>query len=103
MKKLIVGFLLIPAALLAQKKGFEITGTITGLAEKSRVTLTDLNRPTDTVARGVVTKGTFILKGIVEEPNLHQLNFDVAGKKAVLFMGNETITVKGNINNVQQL
>jgi peroxiredoxin len=103
MKKLIVGFLFIPVALMAQHKGFVITGTITGLADNSRVTLTDLNKPTDTIAKGIVNKGTFVLKGSVEEPNLHQLNFDVASKKAILFMGNENITVKGDIKNVQQL
>jgi peroxiredoxin len=103
MKQLMVVFLLFPVALLAQQKGFVITGTVTGLAEKARVTLTDLNKPTDTIARGVVNKGTFVLKGSVAEPNLHQLNFDVAGKKTVLFMGNENITIKGDVNNVQKL
>src|SRR3989442_172184 len=92
-----------PLGLLAQQKEFVITGTITGLADNSHVALTDLNKPTDTVAKAIVKKGSFVLKGKVEEPNLHQLNFDVAGKKALLFMGNEAITVKGNIDNVQQL
>ncbi len=49
---------------MAQQKGFVITGTVTGLAEKSRVTLVDLNKPTDTLARALVTKGTFVLEGI---------------------------------------
>jgi peroxiredoxin len=102
MKKLIAGLFLLPVAVMAQQKGFVITGTVTGLAENSRVTLVDLNKPTDTLAKAQVTKGTFVLKGTVAEPNLHQLNFDVAGKKSVLFMGNENITVKGNIENVQQ-
>jgi peroxiredoxin len=102
MKKLIVVLFLIPVVLMAQQKGFVITGTITGLAENSRVSLVDLNKPTDTLAKGTVTKGSFVLKGTVAEPNLHQLNFDVAAKKSVLFMGNETITIKGNIENVQQ-
>ncbi|OQP62327.1 hypothetical protein A3860_28600 [Niastella vici] len=102
MKKLIAGLFLLPVAVMAQQKGFVITGTITGLAENSRVTLVDLNKPTDTLAKGLVTKGTFVLKGSVAEPNLHQLNFDVAGKKSVLFIGNENITIKGNIDNVQQ-
>lgn len=102
MKKLIIGLFLMPVVVMAQQKGFVITGTIAGLAENSRVTLVDLNKPTDTLAKALVTKGTFVLKGTVNEPNLHQLNFDVAGKKSVLFMGNETITVKGNIENVQQ-
>ncbi|HEY8893240.1 MAG TPA: TlpA disulfide reductase family protein [Niastella sp.] len=102
MKKLIAGLFLIPGAVMAQQKGFVITGTVTGLAENSRVTLVDLNKPTDTLARGLVKKGTFVLKGSIAEPNLHQLNFDVAGKKSVMFIGNENITVNGNIENVQQ-
>jgi peroxiredoxin len=103
MKKLIAGFLFMPVALMAQHKGFVITGTITGVADNSRVTLTDVNKPTDTLAKGIVNKGTFVLKGSVEEPNLHQLNFDAVSKKAILFMGNENITVKGDIKSIQQL
>lgn len=102
MKKLIAGLFLIPGAVMAQQKGFVVTGTVTGLAENSRVTLVDLNNPTDTLARGLVKKGTFVLKGSIVEPNLHQLTFDVAGKKSVMFIGNENITVNGNIENVQQ-
>jgi peroxiredoxin len=102
MKKLIAGLFLIPGAVMAQQKGFVITGTVTGLAENSRVSLVDLNKPTDTLARGLVKKGTFVLKGSIAEPNLHQLNFDVAGKKSVMFIGNENITVNGNIENIQQ-
>jgi peroxiredoxin len=102
MKKLIAGLFFIPVAVMAQQKGFVITGTVTGLAENSKVSLVDLNKPTDTLAKAQVTKGTFVLKGSIAEPNLHQINFDVAGKKSVLFMGNETITIKGNIENVQQ-
>lgn len=110
MKKLLYVFLFFPLGVVAQKgniqaqqKGFVITGTVTGLAEKSKVSLTDMNNPTDTLAKGVVNKGKFVLKGTVKEPNLHQLNFDVAGKKGMLFMGNENITVKGTVDNVQGL
>ena len=103
MKKLLMVFLVLPVALLAQQKGFVITGTITGIADNSRVTLTDMNKPTDTLASGMVTKGSFVLKGAIAEPNLHQLNFDAVSKKAILFIGNENMTIKGNIDNVQQL
>jgi peroxiredoxin len=103
MKQLMVAFLLMPVTLLAQQKGFVITGTITGLADNSRVTLTDLNKPTDTLARALVTKGTFVLKGSIAEPNLHQLNFDKVAKKTVLFIGNENITIKGDVSSVQKL
>jgi thiol-disulfide isomerase/thioredoxin len=102
MKKLIVGLFLLPVAVMAQQKGFVITGTITGLVENSKVSLVDMNKPTDTLAKGRVTKGTFVLKGAIEEPNLYQLNFDVAGKKSVLFIGNDNVTIKGDIKNIQQ-
>jgi peroxiredoxin len=103
MKKLIVVLLLIPVGLLAQKKEFVITGNITGLPDSSRVTLTDINNPTDTVAKAIARKGNFVLKGSVTEPSLNQLNFDGAAKKAMLFMGNETFTIKGMIDNLQAL
>jgi peroxiredoxin len=101
MKKLIAALFLVPVVATAQQKGFVITGTVTGLAEKSKVSLVDMNKPTDTLAKALVNKGTFVLKGTIAEPNLHQLTFDVAGKKSVMFIGNENITVKGNIENVQ--
>jgi peroxiredoxin len=101
MKKLIAVLFLIPVAVMAQQKGFVITGTITGLPENSKVSLVDLNKNSDTLAKGRVTKGTFVLKGTIAEPNLHQLTFD-QGKKSVLFIGNDNITIKGDIKNVQQ-
>src|SRR3954466_14993462 len=104
MKKLIAALFLMPVAVTAQQKGFVITGTITGLPENSKVSLVDMSKPTDTLAKGQVAKETFVLKGTVAEANLYQLNFDVAtaGKKTVLFIGNDNVTLKGDIKNVQQ-
>ncbi len=104
MKKLIAALFLIPVVAMAQQKGFVITGTITGLTENANVSLVDMSKPTDTIARGHVTKGAFVLKGTVVEPNLYQLNFNVAtaGKKSVLFIGNDNVTINGDIKNVQQ-
>ncbi len=44
-----------------QKKhaGFHIEGRIKGVGENSVVTLTDANKPTDTLARGKVKDGNF--------------------------------------------
>jgi peroxiredoxin len=103
MKNLILAMLVLPLGLLAQQGSFEITGTITGLPENSRVTLTNINKPGDTLARGLVTNGSFVLKGKVEEPNLYQLNMDGVSKKAVLFIGNEKTTVKGSSESTQLL
>jgi peroxiredoxin len=83
--------------------GFTITGNISGLTEKSRVSVTDVNNPTDTLARGVVNKGKFVLKGALAEPNLVQVNLDGAQKKTILFIGNETLTVSGTAANLQDL
>ncbi|OQP52079.1 hypothetical protein A4H97_26055 [Niastella yeongjuensis] len=103
MKKLLAVLFLIPVAVMAQQKGFVITGTITGLAENSKISLVDMNKPTDTLAKGRVEKGTFVLKGTIGEPNLHQLNFDATSKKTVLFIGNDNVTIKGDVKNLQQL
>lgn len=103
MKNLLVVLLFLPVLAGAQEGGFEITGTITGLPENSLVSMTNLNKQGDTIARGVVTNGTFVLKGNVEEPNLFQLNFDGVSKKAVLFIGNDKATIKGSSDNTQQL
>lgn len=102
MKQLLVCILLIPMGLLAQT-GFLVKGSVTGLPEASKVTLTDVNNATDTLARGAVEKGGFELKGTVKEANLYQLNFDGANKKTILFIGNDQVTVQGDVENVQQL
>jgi peroxiredoxin len=102
MKQLIFVLLLAPIGLLAQS-GFVIKGTVTGLPDASKVNLTDVNNATDTLARGTVKGGSFELKGTIKEANLFQLNFDGPQKKAILFMGNDNVTVKGNIEQVQDL
>ncbi|MBO9205067.1 MULTISPECIES: TlpA disulfide reductase family protein [Niastella] len=103
MKKLIAAIFLIPVVAMAQKKGgFVITGTLTGLPDNAAVCLVDMNTPTDTLAKTKSAKGSFVLKGTIAEPNLYQLNFDVIGKKSVLFIGNDNVTIKGDVKNVQQ-
>ncbi|MFM9910758.1 MAG: DUF4369 domain-containing protein, partial [Chitinophagaceae bacterium] len=76
MKKIFL-LLLLPCFLEAQvhtKPGFTITGTIKGLKENAVVTLTDLNNTSDTLARTLVKKGVFVLKGFIAESNLFSLN-----------------------------
>ena len=106
MKKWIVLLLCFPVFGFAQKvqpKGFVIKGSIEGVAEKSIVTLNDLNNPGDTVARAEVKNGSFVLEGKIAEPNLYQLNFNSAQKKSIVFLSNDVISLKGNIQNVQKL
>ena len=106
MKKWIVLLLCFPVFAFAQKdqdKGFVIKGSIEGVADRSIVTLNDLNNPGDTVARAEVKNGSFVLEGKIAEPNLYQLNFNSAQKKSIVFLSNDVITLKGNIQNVQKL
>ncbi len=106
MKKYIVFFCLIVGSVQAQQKkpaGFHIEGRIIGVGENSIVTLTDANKPTDTLARGKVKAGEFLLIGQVTEPNLLILNFASAGKKAPIFIGNENITLNGDIEKLSEM
>lgn len=104
MKKLCFLFLLMPVWVMAQKAsqpGFTIKGAIKGLAENSVVTLTNFNDETDTVARTLVKKGLFTLTGTVGEPNIYQVNFHEAQKKFLMFIGNENISLQGDIASLQ--
>jgi peroxiredoxin len=83
--------------------GFHIEGHVKGISEKSLVSITDANKPTDTLARGQVKGGMFILNGHVNEPSLIVLNFLSAQKKYSLFIGNETVTINGDIENLSAL
>jgi peroxiredoxin len=103
MNKYIILFSLFTGNVNAQQKipaGFHVEGHVNGIAENSVVSLTDANKPTDTLARGKVKAGVFILNGQVAEPNLVILNFASANKKAPIFIGNEKVTLNGDIENL---
>ena len=80
-----------------------ITGTVTGLEDQSRVFVTDVNNPTDTLAETLVKSGQFVLSGHVTEPNLYEVNFGSAKKKAPLFMGNDPIVISGSVDDIKGL
>jgi peroxiredoxin len=102
MRSIILGLLLFPFALTAQDK-FSIAGNVAGLPDGSSVTVSDINNPTDTLARTTVKSGTFELKGEVKEPNLLQLNFDGVKKKAVVFIGNDVVKISGTTEAIQDI
>ena len=91
-----------PLLLTAQKQ-LLVNGKITGLKEQSLVFLTDANTPTDTIAKGVVKKGEFVLKGSLREPLLLTLSFAEAKKRTLVFLDNGVISISGPIENLQQL
>src|SRR5450432_331555 len=103
MKKYITFLSLIIGTVQAQQQkpaGFRIEAHLKGISEKSLVSLTDANKPTDTLAQGFVKGGLFILNGHVNEPSLLVLNYSSAKKKSSLFIGNETVTINGDIENL---
>ena len=103
MKKYFFFLSLIFGTVQAQQKNaavFHIEGHIKGIQEHSIVTLTDANKPTDTLARAAVKDDVFILTGHVNEPNLVVLNFYSSKKKTSLFIGNESVKLNGNIEDL---
>jgi peroxiredoxin len=106
MKKIMLMVLAFPLAAGAQNQHadeFIISGTVRGLAEKSKVFLTDANNPSDTLARTTVKEGTFQLKGTISEPNMYELNFSHQGEKIPIFMGRDKVKIEGNIADVKNL
>jgi peroxiredoxin len=105
MRSLLLLLLLSPALTWAQQeKKLELNGNIKGLEDNSIVYIVDVNNPTDTIARTKAAGGKFTLKGSVAEPNLHHLVFAGAQpKKALLFIGNDKVTVEGSITDLQHL
>jgi peroxiredoxin len=103
MKKYIIFLLAFIGSARAQQPkpaGFHIEGHIQGLNEKSVVSVTDANKPTDTLARATVKAGMFVLTGHLNEPGLLVLNFSSSGKKASVFIGNENVSVSGDVNDL---
>jgi len=104
MKKYFILLVLISAIRVRAQQtgqtGFRIEGQIRGVTESSWITLTDANKPSDTLARGMEKNGVFVLTGHLAEPSLLVLNFTSAKKKTSIFIGNETVTLKGDIDNL---
>jgi peroxiredoxin len=102
MKRFFTIFFLLPFALVAQKK-FTISGNLNGLPDGSNVSLSNANSPSDTLAKAIVKNGEFELNGSMDEANLYQLNFDGVQKKSVVFIGNENVSVSGDVEAIQDL
>ncbi len=107
MKKLIIYLSLMSATYARAQQpglvGFRIEGQFKGIEERSRVVLTDANKPSDTLARSIVKGGVFILTGHVNEPSLLVLNFIAAKKKTSIFINNETVTLKGDVDHLSAM
>ena len=102
MKIIHIFFAFLPTVAFAQNKGeFEIRGTINGLADKSRVVLTNPDVPGDTIATTISTNNTFLLKGTLPECKLYNISFLPAEKKGMLYLDNGRMTLTGDIGKPQ--
>jgi peroxiredoxin len=102
MKNILSLALLFSTAVQAQN-GFTITGNITDMPAKSTVSLTNMQDPTDTLAKTTVTNGKFVLKGSVKEPALYFFNFAQPGKKSLIFLDNSQVSMTGSVNDVKKI
>ena len=105
-RNLVIAILFIPFVGFSQEptsKQYTITASIKGLPENSEITISDVNVPTDTIAKARVKNGAVQLKGSIQEPNLYSLNLNAARKKVILFLGYDNMKISGDVNNLQSL
>ncbi len=76
----------------ASPQGFQITGSIAGIADNSIVYLAGQSE-TDTIAKATVKKGQFVLLGTLNDVDGKMLFFAGTEKRVFLFIGNEPITL----------
>lgn len=101
MRKIFTVVLLSPLFAMAQQS-LSLTGNLTGLKEGTIVSLTDINNPTDTIARAKAQKdGAIVLKGTLKEPML--LTVSVEGKRTNLFLDNSRAKISGNIADLKTI
>src|SRR5262245_51213685 len=101
MKRLVVLVLFSPLLVVAQKP-LTVSGKIQGLKDQSAVSLTDVYNLTDTVAKGTVKNGEFVLKGTLKTPKMVSLNMDNK-LRAVFFLENSTVKVNGDVKDLKNV
>lgn len=101
MKNFVFVLLLLPLLTFAQKK-MVVTGKVTGARENTLVTLTDVNRPLDTIAKARVKNGVFVLRKELKEPMLLNLSLG-NGSVVMTFLGNEDVKVAGKLADTKNL
>jgi len=99
MRKGIFILLMLPMLAHAQNKyGFLITGSIKSVPDNTQVILLGFNG-TDTITTSTVKQNSFTLSGTVPNTDARIILFPSLQRRVVLFMGNDTINIKGNSEN----
>src|SRR5215831_18447416 len=92
---------LLPVCVSAQKTGFEITGSVTGIPEGAQVKL-DNGNDNSNMGSSKVAGGKFILKGTVDEPQLCKLTIGNE-QSQYIYVENKKMTVTGTKSDIQHL
>lgn len=93
----LIMFLLLFSPILV-KAQFSIKGNIQGLKDGAVITLHANDPASEPIASAVAKAGSFQLKGNVEDPNIHVLNYAEGSKRLVIFLDNSNVTVTGNLD-----
>ena len=99
MKRYLLLLLVFPAFAMAQNK-LTVTGKVKGIKEGTIVSLIDVNKPTDTIAKAKVKNGVYILQQKLKEPMLLNLNMG-ADKTLMAFLDNSSVRITGDITQVK--
>ncbi len=101
MKRCVLILAMLPMLSVAQNK-LHITGKIKGIAEGEVISLTDVNRPADTLAKGKVSNGAFELNATLKEAMMLNINLG-ANRKLMTFLDNSQVKIEGNADQLQQV
>ncbi|HKZ65757.1 MAG TPA: DUF4369 domain-containing protein, partial [Chitinophagaceae bacterium] len=99
MKRYLLLLLVLPVFATAQNK-LTLTGKMKGIKEGTLVSLIDVNKPADTIAKANVKKGVFILQQELKEPMLLNLNMG-PDKTLMMFLDNSSVKVSGDIAQIK--
>lgn len=101
MKKFFFAFLFLPSLLMAQTKGFTITGNVSGLTD-GVVKITSTQDVNQVVATGDIKNGLFTVKGSIPEPGLFWM---VLGSEQpqYLYLENAPIKITGAKTDIKHL
>ena len=101
MKLCVLLLAILPTLAMAGNK-LHITGKIKGMANGESISLTDVNRPTDTLAKGKVNNGVFELTAALKEPMMVNINLG-GNRKVMTFLDNSQVKIEGSIDQIPQI
>lgn len=102
MLKHFIAILFFPFVLTAQNANqFSINGTIDGLKDSTLVFLNSSSGVA--IAQDYAMNGKFTLKGTLDEPGLNRLAFIGVTNELDIFMFNDKVLLKGNVNQIAKV